>query len=111
MNPILTLTYDLWRNEPPITINVYPYQLGYDRDGRNAYTVAVSQGDTMIFPRGQLYCATWDSDPREVVTSLVAMEPGNIDPDYFADYTPEQLAWAMRNGEALALEAAILNGG
>jgi hypothetical protein len=32
------------------------------------------------------------------------MRPGDTDRDYFADYTPEQLAWAEQHGEALSIE-------
>lgn len=54
---------------------------------------------TVIFPRGQLWVGIpaghcTDSDyAKGAVLSCVAMRPGDIDADFFADYKPEQLAW------------------
>ncbi len=64
----------------------------------------------MVFPRGALYCGvasghTIDGiDARELVMSLVSMKPGDTDSEYFESYTPDQLAWAEKHGEALSIE-------
>jgi hypothetical protein len=61
----------------------------------------------IIFPHGQLYCGLPNQYPldgiraRELVLSLVAMRTGSADPDYFEDYTSEQLAFAEQYGEEL----------
>src|ERR1700678_2705124 len=60
--------------------------------------VEVRQGGKVIFPRGATWCAVngWTSidgiQAKELVLSLVSMKPGDTDSDYFASYTPEQLA-------------------
>ena len=61
----------------------------------------------VIFTRGETYCglpAQYSLDginAKELVLSLVAMKPVDTDPDYFKDYTPEQLAFAEKYGEEL----------
>jgi hypothetical protein len=72
--------------------------------------VEVRMGGKVIFPRGATYCAvpagtsTDGIDAKELVMSLVAMQPGDTDDEYFASYTPEQLAFAKEYGEALGCE-------
>lgn len=36
---------------------------------------------------------------------FLTLQPGDTDPDYFANYTPHQLAFASEHGEALRIEA------
>lgn len=43
-------------------------------------------------------------DARELVLSLFAMKPGDADDEFFADYTPEQLAFVEAFGEELDFE-------
>lgn len=66
------------------------------------------QGGKIIFARGDTWCATPgcvdDDEAKELVMSLFAMRPGDTDPEYFASYTAEQLAWVERNGEELGVE-------
>lgn len=38
---------------------------------------------------------------KEAVLGCLSMKPGDTDPEYFTDYTPEQLSWAKENGEEL----------
>ena len=50
-------------------------------------------------------------DSDQAVASLLtflSLRPGDTDPDYFDDYTPEQLAFARAEGENLALYAEEL---
>ena len=81
-------------------------------DTHGRIDVEVRHGGEVIFPRGQLYCAVskacgHSSDgvaARELVMSLVAMRPsagGGEGEDYYANYTPAQLAWVEQHGEAL----------
>ena len=69
------------------------------------------QGGKIIFPRGATWCGipghqTIDGPmARETVLSLFAMKPGDTDRDYFSAYTPEQLEWAVANGEHLSMVA------
>ena len=88
--------------------NPYGWTSGWDSAGRVKLTCEVKHGSEVIFPAGQLYCAlhgTSDGiEAKELVMSLVAMRPGDTDADYFADYTPDQLAWATEHGETLSME-------
>ncbi len=72
-------------------------------------TVNAKRTRTVVFPRGQLYCAVnrWtaiDSDAaKALVLSLVGMKKGDTDAEYFADYSPEQLTFASEYGDTIAV--------
>lgn len=69
--------------------------------------VEVKHGDVEVFPLGSLWCgvasqhSTDGTDARELVLSLVAMNPGDTDRDYFESYSPDQLDWAVAHGEGV----------
>ncbi|HEY6117460.1 MAG TPA: hypothetical protein VI172_16020 [Candidatus Dormibacteraeota bacterium] len=88
--------------------NAFGWSSGWDSAGRVKLTVEVRHGGKVIFPVGRLCCALHGSSDgiaaKELVMSLVAMRPGDTDADYFAGYTPEQLAWVTEHGEALGIE-------
>lgn len=51
-------------------------------------------------------CHAIDSDEiLRAILSFLTLRPGDTDSDYFADYTPEQLAWADQYAEELSLWA------
>jgi hypothetical protein len=116
VNVAFTLRIKLARDAMQITItafdgpiqNKHGWSSGWDSAGRVRLTCEVKHGSEVIFPAGQLTCALHgcsDSiEAKELVMSLVAMQPGDADADYFADYTPEQLAWVEQHGEALGIE-------
>jgi hypothetical protein len=99
---------------------IYAYDGGkYDNAprlgvGADRIDVMVRHEGKTIFPLGATYCGTpsmpgegWSLDGpkvRALVLSLVAMKPGDTDPDYFASYTEEQIAWAERFGDELTCE-------
>jgi hypothetical protein len=111
---LFTLRVCVFASEPLVVVNAF--------EGRNAgrggmgshnqIDVEVRQGGRVVFPRGQLYCGlpTFKSidgpHARELVLSLVAMRPGDTDEDFFAHYTPEQLAWAERNADGVSYAAS-----
>lgn len=80
--------------------------IGLDAELRWKPTGAPSR---TIFPRGATYCGvpahqSIDGDSaRALVCSLFAMRPGDTDSEYFESYTQEQLDWASRFGDELAL--------
>lgn len=80
-------------------------------------TVDGKRKGTKVFPRGQLYCGVNSStcidsdDAKELVLSTLAMCPGHTDPDYFADYTDEQLAFVEQYGEQIGVAAYYRFGG
>jgi hypothetical protein len=71
--------------------------------------VEVSINGEVIFDRGTLYCgipAQHSIDgvhARENVLGLVAMRPGDTDDAYFENYSTDQLEFADRFGEELAM--------
>jgi hypothetical protein len=92
------------RSHDPRAIVIRAFDdLGWDSAGRVKLTCEVRHGGRVIFPRGQLTCALHGTSDgiraREMATYLVGMKPGDTDADYFADYTPEQLAWAEEYAE------------
>lgn len=97
-------------NDPMIIIRAFD-DAGWDHAGRVKLRVEVRQGGKVIFPKGALYCAghflSDGIEAKELVLSLVGMRPGDTDCEYFADYTPEQLAWAREYGESIAWEADL----
>jgi hypothetical protein len=108
---LFTLRVCVFASEPLVVVNAFE---GSRRVGgsHNQIDVEVRQGGRVVFPRGQLYCglpsfrSVDGPDARELVLSLVAMRPGDTDRDYFAHYTPEQLAWVDRNGDGVSYAAA-----
>jgi hypothetical protein len=106
-NCCFTLRVKTLATEPTIVIRAFD-DLGWDSAGRVKLSVEVRQLGQVIFPRGQLHCALHGTTDgiaaRELVLALVAMRPGGTDADYFADYTPDQIAWAERHGEYLGYE-------
>lgn len=111
-NPCFVLRVNLYRDQSPITIYAFDdLTPGWDDAGRVRLTCEVRQGSRVVFPYGQLTCALHGiSDgiaARELVMSLVAMAPdagGGEGEDYYADYTPDQIAWANEHHEAIDCE-------
>lgn len=70
-----------------------------DRTGKRRYRT--------VFKRGDTWCGVnrWTSidgkEARALVLALLAMKPGDTDDEYFASYTPAQLAFAERYGEEI----------
>lgn len=93
------------RGEPCIMVHAYDANLTDPRTGHQRIDIEVRQGGRTIFARSELCCAVnrWTSidgtEAKELVLSTVAMKPGDADREYFASYTPEQLNWAVANGE------------
>lgn len=62
------------------------------------------------FKRGDTWCGlpsgrcTDSKEAKALVLSLLAMRPGDADQDYFADYTPEQLAFAASYSDDITCE-------
>lgn len=113
---LFTLRVCVFASEPLVVINAFEGRdAGRARvvgGSHNQIDVEVRQGGRVVFPRGQIYCGlpTFKSidgpDARELVLSLVAMKPGDTDADFFAHYTPEQLAWAERHGDGVSYAAS-----
>ena len=112
---LFTLRVCVFASEPLVVVHAFEGRdAGRGRVGgsHNRIDVEVRQGGRVVFPRGALYCGlpTFKSidgpDARELVLSLVAMKPGDTDADFFAHYTPEQLAWAERHGDGVSYAAS-----
>ena len=64
---------------------------------RDTYRYAVVTPTGVRF-HGDAYCPSpmYHTDEEKAVALLfyITLRPGDVDQDYFVDYTPEQLAWA-----------------
>lgn len=109
-DPCFTLYLHLYNNDKRrVVIRAYDDMVPeYDSAGRIRLTCEVRHGGAVIFPKGQLYCALHASSDgtqaKDLILSLVAMHPGargGEGEDYYADYTPEQLAWVEEHGESI----------
>ncbi len=86
-----------------------------DDDGHVTPHPDTAQMGKEIF-RGEDFCGSplHADDSNETLRSLMTfltLRPGDTDADYFADYTPEQLAFADEHAEALGIEADRVLGG
>ncbi len=92
-----------------VTIHAFDAQRTDHQTGHQRIDVVIKQGRKVVFPRGATWCAVnrWTAidgkEARALVLSLAAMKPGDTDADYFADYTPAQLAFAEAFGEELSM--------
>jgi hypothetical protein len=87
-----------------------------DRDGKWTLGYEFYHHDALIFEGEDFYASPLhavDSDATVAgLLTFLSLRPGDTDPDYFADYTEEQLAWAREWGETLSLyEDELLRGG
>lgn len=70
-------------------------------DAYGAKPVTLFEGDD--FGASPLHAV--DSDETvAALMGLLTLRPGDTDPDYFADYTPEQLRFCTEHAETLACE-------
>jgi hypothetical protein len=109
LNHLFTLRVAVRRTGPLVVIHAFDGN-HTGPHGHSRIDVEVRLGGRVIFPRGATWCGVpagtcMDGiEAKESVLSLVAMKPGDTDEDYFADYTPEQLAFAEEYGESISLE-------
>ena len=82
-----------------------------DRYGKHrlAYEFSMHQGrKTVLFKGHNLYASPLhaiDSDATmRSIMSFLTLRPGDTDKEFFADYTPEQLAFCARHAEQLSFE-------
>jgi hypothetical protein len=61
----------------------------------------------LLFPGADFHCSPLhavDADATVAgVLAFLSLKPGDTDPEYFEDYTPEQLAFARAEGDNLSL--------
>ena len=107
---LFTLRVSPFVGDVPIMIYAFDANHTDHHTGHVRIDVIVRHCGKTIFKRGDTYCAVnrWTAidgiAARELVMSLVARKPGDTDQDYFASYTPEQLAFAEKYGDALSCE-------
>lgn len=109
MTRLFQLRLFLRRNEPRVIVNCY--HDGFDSRGAYKYQLEVRQGGKVIFPvDGPLhgtYFPCWSSDgpnAKEHTLNHLSIKPGDTDDDFFANYTPEQLAFVEKYGEDISCE-------
>lgn len=73
----------------------------YFPDGRRMHPWTIFEGED--FGCSPMHAI--DSDETiKAIMGFLTLRPGDTDPDYFADYTPEQLDYCAQHAEALACE-------
>lgn len=76
-------------------------------DWRNRYHYLLTHDDRVIFEGHDLWSGCDDDiDYGKAVRGILGfltLRPGDVESDYFADYTPEQIAWRDEFAEAFAL--------
>lgn len=112
LSHLFTLRVRLYRREhDPRVIVIHAFDANRFDGSHDRIDVEVRHGGKVIFPRGATYCGLPQGysldgiNAKELVLSLVAMKPGDTDDEYFASYTPEQLAWVEKHGDALGCES------
>ncbi len=87
---------------------------GHDDRGAQKYRLAVKDRGAVIFPvTGPLWGCfapcdrSVSSGAKRSVLEHAAMKPGDTDSEFFADYTPLQIAWVERYSDFLTDEAMI----
>lgn len=84
-----------------------------DRYGKAVVTYRLTHHGEVVFPEGaDFHCSPLNSPDDDgtvaAILSFCSLKPGDTDLRYFADYTPDQLAWCRRYGEDLAFLAMEL---
>lgn len=86
------------------------YDGGHDGDftvTHQRVDLEVKHRGQVIFSRGQLWVGipsghcTDSPYAKDAVLSAVATKPGDTDADFFAYYTPDQLAWVKRHSDEI----------
>lgn len=73
--------------------------------------IEVKVGGEVLFPMGQLYVgvnfmhATNGNFAKNLVCECLALKPGDTDADFFADYTPKQLAFVKAHSDLFTMKA------
>ena len=81
--------------------------LRVDRYGKSVLAYRFFHRGRLVFAGADFHCSPLhavDADATVAgVLAFLSLRPGDTDPDYFDDYTPEQLAFARAEGENLSL--------
>lgn len=85
------------------------YQVRY---GKDILAYQFTHNGKVIFEGNDFGCSPLHAiDSDESVAgclSFLSLKPGDTDPEYFEDYTEEQLGWATQYGEEVSLYVAEL---
>lgn len=103
MGPTFTLTtFDTGRTQTNVGTRPTHYTLGYElRMHENGRTVVLFKGEDYGCPMHSVV----DSDECvRGILGFLTLRPGDTDADYFAAYTPDQLAYCAAHAEALSCE-------
>jgi len=104
---LFTLRVPIFYNGKTSTVVVHAFEGGCQAPNHTRIDVEVRMNGKVIFPRGATWCGIPGNHSvdgihaKELVLSLIAMKPGDTDPDYFKDYTEDQLEFVERYGEEL----------
>ena len=100
-----TLAVTAWDDAPSNS----PYHRRIDVRATVLWTEDGKRCSATPFKRGDTWCGvsggcTDSQEAKALVLGLLAMRPGDTDPDYFSDYTPDQLAFANDYSDDITCE-------
>lgn len=101
-----------WEESP---FRLETFDIGKSRDGKWAVEYEFYCEDRSIFSGGDFYCSPMhavDSDESTAgILSFLSLRPGDVDREYFDDYTEDQMAFTIEYGERLGYLALELECG
>jgi hypothetical protein len=74
-----------------------------DRHGKSVLAYRFFHRGRLAFAGADFHGSPLHAVEAGAVLAFLPLRPGDTDPDYFDDYTPEQLAFARAEGENLVL--------
>jgi hypothetical protein len=110
MDKLFSLRYTMPEDGSKVVITAYDTnQTYYPHGPQHKLHATLTHNKKVIWKLGDTYCGVSPmhsidgEDAKALVTSLFAMRPGDTDAEYFEHYTQEQLDFADKYGEDLAM--------
>jgi hypothetical protein len=102
-----TIEFDPYLDGPKFTLSMWDTER-YDSHGKTILAYEFTMNGEVVFEGEDFACSPLhavDSDAALAgLMGFLTLRPGDTDPDYFAGYSPEQLAFAREHAEALQME-------
>lgn len=91
-------------------VTITAWDAGFQAPNHTRLDLGLKVQGRTLFERGAMYCGAPgcadDDRAKELATSCFCLKPGDTDADFFASYTPEQLAWVTAHAEELDMARA-----
>jgi hypothetical protein len=106
-----TIEFDPYLNGPKFTLRTWDSGR-CDGYGKPILAYEFTMNGEVVF-EGEDFACFYAVDSDAALAGLMGfltLRPGDTDPDYFAGYSPEQLAFAREHAEALQMECLEIFG-